>query len=84
VLLVVASQRVGIKAAKLCGDDPETLGFETTENLTNEASFNRVRLADDEGAIHGGEATDAAIDPRLPWPTPALRPRCSSVEPLHI
>ena len=64
MLFVVATQRVGVEGAKLCGDDPETLGFETAKNLTDEASFDRIRLANDEGAIHGGEATDALANPR--------------------
>ena len=36
-----------------CGDDDEALALEAADDLGDEATFDGVGLADDEGAIHG-------------------------------
>ena len=56
VLGVVAAGQLGVDGAQLGGDQREALALEAADDLADEAAFDGVGLADDEGAIHGAEA----------------------------
>ena len=53
VLLVVPAGGLGVDGAQLGGDEGEALALEPADDLADEAAFDGVGLADDEGAIHG-------------------------------
>ena len=57
VLGVVVGKHAGVEGSKLGRDESQALVLEATDDLAHETALDRVGLADDQRAIHGGDAT---------------------------
>ena len=53
VLGVVAAGQLGVDGPQLHGHDRQAAALEATDDLSDQAAFDGVGLADDKGAIHG-------------------------------
>ena len=81
VLGVVPAGGLGVDDAELGGDEGEALALEPADDLADEATFDGVGLADDEGAIHGrGRLGDDRSRRRKTGPTADRRRRSWPVD----
>ena len=67
VLFVVLVEGVAVGDAHVGGNDLESLVLETANDSAHEASFNGVRLTDNESAVHGnGVYAPSSLSPMSP------------------